>query len=345
MRAGCPPEFQHVTREVVDAVVEYCIPTRSGDSIVWKGVGLSWAEVRGFMQEACSCPGGSSGLVDDTWICPSCRRFKVPHCAIASSGDQGSCRFCSGTCLSSCPGCRRGIHFAGECGRWLHGIDRRYAPGPDTAAWLCSECTAALVLCIRSSATRPIFAFPCEHAATHMDSLISSVTPGAGANTVRSRVSGRALRRHLLELASDIRLTFLSRALHSALDRFVRHSSRSASNKNQFRRMIVHSLGALAREGRIWYVARHTAYCLRDTGQTTPRHHPPTVSADRDGAAGRLMSTCQVHWHAGRAMLKSQARTSRASGHRTCREHRSLEEWHVDKMNQSRHEIGDFMLI
>ena len=154
-----------------------------------------WDVVRSSLQAACTC------LVRDpeTWFCASCGGTHVPS-AVAQNPDThhaGRCPWCDSVADSVCEGCQRGVHFVGECPRWLLGASRSYAALSHGERWLCPDCMWGFVQALAA------FSAPCTsplapvELANHMAEAARQVLPARARKPHLGQCSsgGLALRR------------------------------------------------------------------------------------------------------------------------------------------------------
>ena len=140
--------------DIVGAVDALGILSKHGDVLSWGSGSVTLEAVVSCMQGGCQCVRVSAEAAA-LWICPVCRGFRIPRGASCALPLRGTCRWCSQICGTVCPACQRGVHFRGECSRFLHAADNRFRPGPGDARWLCPSCLPFLAQALRSGTLRP----------------------------------------------------------------------------------------------------------------------------------------------------------------------------------------------
>jgi hypothetical protein len=130
------------------------------------------------LQRRCAC--GAPGQAE-AWICQQCWAARVPtQLGSLARGNPSECRWCSLACSSHCPACRQGVHFLGECPRWLCGAHRAYAALDTSAWWLCPDCAFLYARDLCGSPLQARSLGPPDALAAHMSILANAVQPGAG---------------------------------------------------------------------------------------------------------------------------------------------------------------------
>jgi hypothetical protein len=111
------------------------IPTREGGAVCWGPRLPNWLDIKSAWQRRCRCTHPPADVT--AWVCLRCGASRTPQ---ADSDRRSICRWCSLECGRRCIACSGGLHYIGECQRWLHGADRRYAPTANERWFLCPDC-------------------------------------------------------------------------------------------------------------------------------------------------------------------------------------------------------------
>jgi len=162
-------------RSLLTACIPLGLPVARGASVSW-GPGMpTWAEAFAAWQRPCTC---GSACPAGVLCCPVCHGGRA--LAAAALPMSARCRWCDSVCSSVCHACGAGLHFRGECLRWLRGASPLFRPDPEHPRALCPDCawlwTRELSLAPLSSRS----AHPLQGAAAHMDALATACSPGAG---------------------------------------------------------------------------------------------------------------------------------------------------------------------
>ena len=172
------------------------IPYRGPDGARWGDGFLAWDAARAPFASLCSC--GGDGAPPAPRCCPTCGGTVLP--APPAADALPLCPWCGGEALLACPGCHCGVHFTGQCGRWLAGAHPRFGQGPLDATWLCPDCSWAWVRRLGPEPPPLPVASPAALSA-HLEEVARICLPGAGAcppgPIIRVRHARRCLLRRL----------------------------------------------------------------------------------------------------------------------------------------------------
>ena len=187
------------------------IPTREGGPVCWGPRLPNWLDIKSAWQRRCRCTHPPADVT--AWVCLRCGASRTPQ---ADSDRRSICRWCSLECGRRCIACSGGLHYIGECQRWLHGADRRYAPTANERWFLCPDCWWCFAQAWASAPRKVQLIDLPAPVAEYMDTLAIHRRPVAGSQVLRqvtvrlarARLSvilaGRAwfLRRRLIEIAT-----------------------------------------------------------------------------------------------------------------------------------------------
>ena len=108
------------------------LPVWAEDGLNWDGHGME--ELRDAFYSRCACAHSTQGR---SWSrCPSCLGGRGGPLA---APNEAPCPWCQRPSMAVCEVCLTGIHFRGECGRWLAGAHHVYAAPPGRGL-LCPDC-------------------------------------------------------------------------------------------------------------------------------------------------------------------------------------------------------------
>ena len=134
LRAEMPLSGQTGDEQILRARAPLGVLMLDGESASW-GVGQPhWDHVRQQVHRVCVCPGAPEN--PSRWRCVQCGgvrgELRLPPTA--------SCPWCGAQATTVCAACLDGIHYRGECQRWMAGAHPVYESDPLESFALCPEC-------------------------------------------------------------------------------------------------------------------------------------------------------------------------------------------------------------
>ena len=112
------------------------VPHLSATGPTWGSNMALWQSVNAALGRRCMCP----RVAINSWLCLLCNGVSTPLSDRASAQNVGICQWCQQPAQSRCVLCKRGIHYTGECPRWLRGAHAAYRPDPLSTGPSCPDC-------------------------------------------------------------------------------------------------------------------------------------------------------------------------------------------------------------